>query len=260
MNKTTLSILLTAALTGCVSNGDPLVGSLNQLANDVLTPLTNSTAVNRTQTVTQSLEHTTAQTWQPSEQNCKAIEGNLGIAVRAKQQQCLTYMANKTVESSQALSATLSPRNPPQITKLGTRNPDESKSQTVENTKHTFKRTVLVDRSAPLDVVGFSMDFQPVSMPSVFKAEYRKVTSPTCSSGIGMEQAIWIDHKSGAPKASKVHCFARTGETTLINMTNDMDQALYSNATGYRMFTIKGTLIDGQPHVNVFMSEAQQIK
>ncbi|MGL5040198.1 MAG: hypothetical protein ACRC6D_08815 [Aeromonas sp.] len=158
MNKTTLCILLISALTGCVSNGDSLVNRFNQLTNTLLTPLANATTVKHTTTETVNTEHTPPKKWEANPQNCKEIEGNLGISMRWKQQQCAELSAKTTVASGQALAATLKPRNPKNITKLGDKYPDNGQTTLVGPPDALFERTVIAHKKLLLNKVGFSLN------------------------------------------------------------------------------------------------------
>lgn len=256
--KTACSILV-MALSGCVSNGDDFGSALNKVVDDALAPLDNLAAGLDPNAAQETSMPAQKEKWTPTEKNCEAIKNNAGIHVRAKQQQCLSMLHSKAIEETQPLAKTISPRNPPYVTKIGTALSDEGKDELLHSDSGAINRHVLVNRRLELTKAGFSLDFRPVNFPDIAKGEYRLVNSTECSSGYGMEQALWVNSKSGNPGAAKVHCFSTSGSSELLNVKNDMNRALFSNAKGFRVLTINGELLNNKAYVDVFMSELQQI-
>ena len=67
-----------------------------------------------------------------------------------------------------------------------------------------------------------------------------------------MEQTVWADHKDGAPKVRKVHCF-ENGEKRFINMWTDLN-----DQQGRTLF-VDGSLSSSTPWVHVYVSELRKI-
>ncbi|WP_134749395.1 hypothetical protein [Aeromonas taiwanensis] len=259
MFRKTACTVLVMALFGCVSNGDGLDSALNKIVDDALAPIDNLATGLDSSTEQETPSSAPKEPWIPNEENCEAIKNNAGIHVRAKQQQCLSMLHSKAIEETQPLAKTISPRNPPYVTKIGSVLSDEGKDEVLHSDSGAINRHVLVNRRLELTKAGFSLDFKPVNFPDIAKGEYRLVNSTECSSGYGMEQALWVNSKSGNPGAAKVHCFSTSGSSELLNVKNDMNRALFSNAKGFRVLTINGELLNNKAYVDVFMSEFQQI-
>ncbi|BBQ32673.1 MULTISPECIES: hypothetical protein [Aeromonas] len=256
--KTACSILV-MALSGCVSNGDNFGSALNKVVDDALAPLDNLAAGLDPNAAQETSMPAQKETWTPTEKNCEAIKNSAGIHVRAKQQQCLSMLQGKAVDETQSLAKALTPRNAPYITNIGTPLADEGRDEILHSNSGAIKRHVLVNRRVELTEAGFSLDYKPVNFPDIAMGEYQLVSSNECSSGYGMMQALWVNTKSGNPGAAKVHCFPTSGSSELLNVKNDMNRALYSNAKGFRVLTINGELLNNKAYVDVFMSELQQI-
>ena len=256
--KTACSILV-MALSGCVSNGDDFGSALNKVVDDALAPLDNLAAGLDPNAAQETSMPVQKEKWTPTEKNCEAIKNSAGIHVRAKQQQCLSMLQGKAVDETQSLATTLSPRHPPYITKIGSPLADEGTDEILHSNTGAIKRHVLASREFQLTKNGFSLDLRPINFPDIAKEEFRLVETTNCPSGMGMEQAIWVNDKSGHPGAAKIHCFSNSGPSVLLNYNSDMNRALYGNAKGFVVFTINGELINNKAYVKVFMSRMQQV-
>ncbi|MGL5040261.1 MAG: hypothetical protein ACRC6D_09145 [Aeromonas sp.] len=94
-------------------------------------------------------------------------------------------------------------------------------------------------------------NYQSFNDPTMYMSEYRRVSSQTCESHIAMEQAIWINHKVGAPKTAKIYCFDRSKSIQMVNMDGDLTHVMFGNGKGYHFFGINGSMLNGKPYVEV---------
>lgn len=184
-----------------------------------------------------------------TEARCKEVEGSGAMSARVDQQKCAERkMAGNEATYSKGTTELVA-RNPPDISELGEAGQEGEK---VLDKGTGLYRRILIDRQVKATDTGFSLDFAPMHDSSVYKMEFRKVASDECQGLPGLEQTVWIDHKDGAPKAKKIHCFEPT-EKRIISMMGDLE-----NDKG-RVLLVDGSMSNGEPWVHVYLSQLQQV-
>jgi len=245
MKLKTLAVMLglTSALTGCASTPE-----LNSFVNTLLQPPPTAESIEESNYAAEKAAKYDAN-GNPKEARCKELERSLALSDRADQIKCAEQATNQTNADYSSGTESLTARNPPSIDTLGDA---RQEGETIFDRETGMYRKIITDRQVQLTDTGFSMDYAPMNDPTIYKMEFRAVQTDECQGLPGMEQTVWADHKDGAPKVRKVHCF-ENGEKRFINMWTDLN-----DQQGRTLF-VDGSLSSSTPWVHVYVSELRKV-